>query len=63
MLYCLKNFINITKSKSKIVHLKAREEDQRKHAPDISKAKELLDWHPKIKLSNGLFKIIEWLKA
>jgi NAD dependent epimerase/dehydratase len=29
---------------------------------DNSKAKKLIDWHPKISLNDGLFKTIEWIK-
>lgn len=36
--------------------------DPKKRKPDISKAKELLDWEPKISLEQGLKKVIEWFR-
>jgi dTDP-glucose 4,6-dehydratase len=36
------------------------ENDPKKRKPDISKAKELLNWEPKTSLEQGLKKIIDW---
>lgn len=52
----------LTGSKSEIVHLPAREEDPRRRSADISKAKAMLGWAPKIELDEGLEKTIAWLK-
>lgn len=52
----------MTRSKSKVIHLNAREEDPKRRAANISKAKEMLKWEPKISLENGLGKTINWLK-
>lgn len=50
----------LTGSKSEIVHTEELpEDDPVKRRPDISKAKELLDWEPKIGLKEGLLKMIE----
>lgn len=53
---------NMTNSKSKIIFDKLPEDDPLKRRPDISKAKELLGWEPKIKLEEGLGKTIEYFK-
>lgn len=51
----------ITNSKSKIVFSeKLPEDDPKIRKPDITKAKQLLDWEPKINLEEGLKKIIHF---
>lgn len=52
----------LTNSKSKIVFKELPEDDPLKRKPDISKAKELLNWEPKIKLDEGLKETIEYFK-
>ncbi|KAH0640194.1 hypothetical protein KY285_036780 [Solanum tuberosum] len=39
---------------AQIVHKPNTEDDPHKRKPDISKAKELLGWEPKVALRNGL---------
>lgn len=51
---------DMTNSNSEIIYEKIGENDPKKRKPDITKAKELLDWSPKIKLSSGLTKTIEY---
>ena len=46
--------IEFTSSKSKIKSLPALEDDPKQRCPDISKAKELLGWEPKVTLKEGL---------
>lgn len=55
--------INITGSRSEIIKLPPREEDPRRRSADSTKAKQLLDWEPKIKLDEGIKRTIEWLKS
>lgn len=50
----------LTKSKSPFEFLPLPQDDPKKRKPDISKAKELLDWEPKITLKQGLKNLIEW---
>jgi len=57
-----KTVIELTGSKSKIVHTPPRPDDPRRRKPDITKAVKLLDWKPKISLREGLAKTIEWIK-
>ena len=54
--------IELTGSKSKIVHIDAREDDPHRRSADITKAKMLLNWEPTINLRIGLKKTIEWVK-
>lgn len=52
----------IPESKSKIVYKELPIDDPKKRKPDISLAKEKLNWIPKIKLENGLKPTIEYFK-
>lgn len=53
----------LTNSKSEIVfNEELPEDDPKQRQPDITKAKELLNWEPKVDLENGLTKIIEYFK-
>lgn len=54
--------IEITGSKSKITFEPLPADDPTQRKPDISKAKEILKWEPKIKLEEGLVKTIEYFK-
>ncbi len=52
----------ITKSKSKIVFKPLPQDDPRQRKPDITKAKELLQWTPKVSLEDGLKETIKYFK-
>ena len=52
--------IEMTNSKSKIVYMPLPQDDPLQRKPDISLAKEKLDWEPKIKLEQGLKKTIKY---
>lgn len=54
--------IKLTKSKSQIIYKPLPSDDPMQRKPDIAKAKELLDWEPKIQLEEGLLKSIEYFK-
>ncbi len=54
---------DLTKSSSKIVYLEKRPDDPRRRAADITKAKKLLSWEPKVSLDEGLIKTIEWIRG
>lgn len=49
-------------SRSEIAFKAIGEDDPKKRCPDITKAKELLSWQPKIDLEDGLKKTIEYFK-
>lgn len=52
--------IELTGSKSKIVHQPLPQDDPMQRRPDISLAKSELDWEPKVQLKEGLQKTIEY---
>lgn len=54
--------INLTNSKSEIVFKPLPEDDPLQRRPDLSKAKKELNWYPKVTLTEGLIKTIEYFK-
>jgi len=62
MLELAKKVIEITKTKSKIIHQPLPQDDPLQRKPDISLAKRELDWEPKVHLDMGLKKSIEFFK-
>lgn len=52
--------IKITDSKSKIVYKNLPEDDPRQRMPDITKAREVLNWEPKVQLEDGIKKTIHY---
>ncbi len=61
MLELANEIIDITGSKSKIIHLPLPKDDPTQRRPDISKAKEKLDgWEPKVPLREGLVKTVNY---
>jgi UDP-glucuronate decarboxylase len=52
--------VDLTGSRSKIVHRPLPIDDPRQRQPDISKAHEMLDWRPTVTLSEGLKKTIAY---
>lgn len=54
--------IKLTNSKSKLVFLPLPSDDPLQRKPDISKAKEILNWEPKIELEEGLKETIKYFK-
>lgn len=57
-----KDIVNMLGSKSKIEHLPPLPDDPRKRRPDITKAKKLLNWEPKVDITVGLKATIEYFK-
>ena len=53
---------SLTSSNSKITYLDLPENDPKVRQPDISIAKEFLQWEPKIDLFEGLLKTINYYK-
>lgn len=52
----------ISQSSSNLVYKDLPIDDPKCRRPDISKAKELLNWYPKIKLRKGIETTIQWFK-
>ena len=53
--------IELTGSKSQIVYRAMPEDDPKQRKPDITQAREVLGWEPKVQLEAGLKKTIEYL--
>ena len=54
--------INLTNSKSNIVHSKSLKDDPMRRKPDISFAKSNLGWSPSVSIDDGLIKTIQYFK-
>ena len=54
--------IEFTNSHSKIVYMPLPKDDPKQRKPDISKAKELLNWEPTINLDQGLKRTISYFE-
>ena len=54
--------LKLTDSSSKIIFKPLPNDDPQQRKPDITKAKEKLNWEPKIDLETGLNTTIEWIK-
>lgn len=63
MLELAQKVIELTDTKSKIVHHDLPKDDPKQRQPDISFAKKILKWEPKIDLETGLKKTIEYFKG
>tara|TARA_B100000427_G_scaffold317148_1_gene312949 strand:- start:476 stop:1411 length:936 start_codon:yes stop_codon:yes gene_type:complete len=57
-----KKIIKLTNSKSKIINKELPMDDPIRRKPDISEAKKILDWHPKIDIDDGLKETIQYFK-
>ncbi|MDX1572334.1 MAG: GDP-mannose 4,6-dehydratase, partial [Xanthomonadales bacterium] len=55
--------VDITGSSSKIEHRSLPEDDPMQRRPDISLAREKLDWEPRVQLREGLKKTIAYFEA
>ena len=55
--------IKLTNSKSKLIFKTLPQDDPKQRQPDITLAKQKLNWQPKIKLQDGLIKTIEYFKG
>jgi len=54
--------IDLTGSKSKIVHRSIPQDDPRQRQPDISKAQEILGWSPICQLREGMQRTIDYFE-
>jgi nucleoside-diphosphate-sugar epimerase len=53
----------LTGSKSSIIYKPLPQDDPQVRQPDITKAKKILGWEPKVSLEEGLAKTIEYLRG
>lgn len=59
----VKRVVQLTGAEEKIEHLPLTENDPHRRCPDITKAKTVLSWEPKVSLDEGLQKTIEYYKV
>jgi dTDP-glucose 4,6-dehydratase len=62
ILECARRVIAITGSKSQIRYNKLPQDDPKQRRPDISKAKNLLHWEPKVNLDDGLRMSLDYFR-
>jgi UDP-glucuronate decarboxylase len=55
--------LELTGSRSKLVHLPLPADDPTQRRPDIALARDRLGWEPKISLREGLLPTIAWFRA
>ncbi len=55
--------LRITGGKGPLKHLPGREDDPKKRCPEITRARTLLKWEPKIPLEEGLKRSLEYFKS
>ncbi|MDP9049770.1 MAG: SDR family oxidoreductase [Acidobacteriota bacterium] len=63
MIECAREVLAVTGSKSEIVHMPLPQDDPARRRPDITKARRLLGWEPKISLREGLEKSMDYFRA
>lgn len=54
--------VKLTKTNSKIVYKQKPSDDPQKRKPDISKAKKILDWEPRVSLEEGIQKTADYFR-
>lgn len=63
ILECARAVLEVTGSKSKIAYRPLPQDDPLQRRPDISKARKLLGWEPKIDLKSGLRLSLDYFKS
>jgi UDP-glucuronate decarboxylase len=58
-----KKVIEITGSSSTISFYPLPEDDPLRRRPDVTRAKQVLNWEPKVPLESGLVRTIEWIRS
>jgi dTDP-glucose 4,6-dehydratase len=58
-----KKILELTASKSEIAYRPLPQDDPQVRQPDITKARKLLNWEPKVDLDEGLIKTIDYFRA
>ena len=62
ILECAQEVLKVTGSKSKIIYDPLPQDDPKQRRPDITKARQLLGWEPKIQLEEGLKLSLEYFR-
>lgn len=55
--------VSLTRSRSRIVHIPARSDDPRRMAPDLTRARNMLDWRASTSLEDGLRMTIGYVEG
>jgi dTDP-glucose 4,6-dehydratase len=63
ILECAREVLRVTNSKSGIKHLPLPQDDPKQRRPDITKARTLLGWEPRIDLHTGLRLSLDYFRA
>jgi dTDP-glucose 4,6-dehydratase len=63
MVQFAEQIIRATKSRSKIVYKPLPQDDPKQRKPDITKAKKILKWEPKVALPEGLTDTIAYFRT
>jgi UDP-glucuronate decarboxylase len=62
MIELAENVLRLTKSKSKLVRMPLPADDPKQRKPDITKARTVLGWEPKVQLEDGLKETIAYFR-
>ena len=62
ILECAREVLAVTGSKSRMIFEPLPEDDPKQRRPDITRARQILGWEPKIQLPEGLRLTISWFK-
>ena len=62
MIECAREILAVTGSKSELTYKPLPQDDPKQRKPDITKAKRVLGWEPKVALREGLEKSLEYFK-
>jgi len=63
ILECAQQVLKVTGSKSKIAYEPLPQDDPKQRRPDITKARQLLGWEPKIDLTTGLQMSLDYFRS
>ncbi len=63
ILQLAREVIELTGSKSRIVHRELPQDDPKQRRPDITRARTLLGWEPKVRRREGLGKVIAYFRT
>jgi dTDP-glucose 4,6-dehydratase len=63
ILECAHEVLSVTGAGAEIIFKPLPQDDPTRRRPDITRAKQLLGWEPKVKLRHGLEKSLEYFKA
>ncbi|QNI35523.1 UDP-glucuronic acid decarboxylase family protein [Edaphobacter albus] len=63
ILECAKEILAVTGSRSEIVHKPLPPDDPARRRPDITRARTLLGWEPKVSLREGLSRSLEYFRS